>query len=94
MPQFILKLEATPYSDSLASISNMSQRHNSEIHNLNNNGLQLYCHNLWHYSGIFLKGFKKTSENYNQVVSVPAGIRMRHFEDTNDKRYGLRETSC
>ena len=90
---FTLMLEATPYSESLVTISNISRRHNSEIDTLNNNGLQLYCHNLWYYSSIFLKGLKKTSENYNQIVSVPAEIRKRHCEDTNDKSYGLGEAA-
>jgi hypothetical protein len=91
--RFILIIEAAPYSESLATISNISRRHNSEIHTLNNNGLQLYCHNLWYYSGIFLKELEKTSENHNRAVSVPAEIRMRYCEDKNDKRYGLRETA-
>jgi hypothetical protein len=57
---FILKLETAPYSESLTTINNISRRHNSEIHNLNLPGLQLYCHTLWNYSGIFLQGLKKT----------------------------------
>jgi hypothetical protein len=54
-----------------------------------NTGLQLYGHNLLYYSGIFMKKLRKTSEIYNALVSVPPEIRMRHFENTTDKRYGL-----
>jgi hypothetical protein len=38
-----------------------------------------------------MKKLKKTSEIYNTLISVPPEIRIRHFENTVDKRYGLRE---
>jgi hypothetical protein len=37
----------------------------------------------------FHEGTQKTSEIHNTLISVPPEIRMRHFEDTTDKRYGL-----
>ena len=33
-------------------------------------------------------------ENYTQVVSGTAEIRMRYFAVTTDKRYGLRELTA
>jgi hypothetical protein len=43
------------------------------------NGCESYRRNLRQYSGIFLEGLRKTIENYNHVVTVPAEIRMRHL---------------